>query len=126
MIKNRLLPVAVLLLSACQGIPTKEIRGLPTVFEARSSKSLNEIATCLTEDPTLEDLSDRVRPLTFPDGRKMEISIGAEQVFEFKNFYLVTIDSIGTVSRVSIRRSDIDFGPLDQKALEKIVLGCVK
>ena len=113
------------LVSGCQGIPLKEIRNQPPVKEYTTSQSINSIAACLTQNPSLESLLERSKVLTYPYGKKTEFSLGAIQMGTFKNYYLITLEKVTSVTSVTLKRSPANFPPLEETDLKAIIASCV-
>jgi len=86
-----------LLICGCQSISTGAIREQSALVDASTSRTLAEVATCLTSAPNLEELrgGGSMKILSFPDSKVMEFAIGAIQMGTFKSFYLVTLRDIG-------------------------------
>ena len=113
-------------LVACTGMPAKEIRQQQPVGSQMTEKDLTAILQCLTEHPALEQFSqDRMRVLTFPDGKQVEIALGAMQFGNFKNFYLISLKAAPNGKAISeLRRSEADFVPMNQETLVKVLGSC--
>lgn len=128
MFKPKFVSSISLLLCACQGISTPEIRSeVPAVVQL-TEKSLTNVALCFTDASEVENLGDgRLKTMTFPDSKTMEFSIGAIQMGSFKNFYLVTLDDLGSQRRVQIRRSENADGyrPISMRELRSIITRCI-
>jgi hypothetical protein len=71
-----------LLICGCQGISTGAIRERSARVDASTSRTLTEVATCLTSAPNLEELrgGGSMKILSFPDSKVMEFAIGAIQM----------------------------------------------
>lgn len=113
------------LLAGCQGIPLADIRNQPPIFDASVPVDLSTVATCITNDPDVSSLAgDRFQVMTFPGSKKVEFRIGAVQMGDFKNYYLITLTGMGQQTKVQIRRSKSDFMPLSESQLRKTVADC--
>ncbi|PZP56482.1 MAG: hypothetical protein DI586_03570 [Micavibrio aeruginosavorus] len=113
------------LLSGCQGIPLKEIRNRPTIKEYTTAQSINSVTACLTQNPSLEKLLERFKVLTYPDGEKTELSLGAIQMGTFKKYYLITLERATSFSVVSLKRSPANFPLLGEADLKAIIASCI-
>lgn len=114
-------------LTACTGMPTKEIRHQLPVWSQIAEKNLTSTLRCLTEHPDLEQFSqDRMRVLTFPNGKQVDIAIGAMQFGDFKNFYLISLKQAqDATTTTELRRSETDFFPMNQETLVKVLGSCL-
>jgi hypothetical protein len=105
---------------------TKEIRINNPIASQESNRTSSEITRCLTESEIFQRYNDgRVKLITFPDGKGVEISLGAIQRGEFRTYYLVTIMGSNGKSLVQIRRSESNFFPINAKDFEHIVRSCL-
>lgn len=123
-------PVVLLLpliLSGCTGLTVKEIREQQAVWSESSAHDVEAVTSCLTEHPEFERFSqDRMRVLTYPGGKRVDVSFGAMQFFDFKNYYLISIKKVEDgKTAVELRRSEWDFGPMNQESLVKNIGECL-
>ena len=91
---------ALCLLSACVGVPVHDIRNSPIVYESVSSRSMNDVLSCLTA--ALDQFRGDSRMLTtsYPQPPVIEISIGAIQMGSFRHHYLLMITSFDEGAKI--------------------------
>ena len=125
-IRRKFLSIAVLFFSACQGLPLKEIRVKTPISNYESINTPSDTLRCLTEDRSFAELTnERISIITFPDGNLTEITIGAIQMGEFKNYYLISLKTRPNKSTsIELRRADHDYFPLNQDDLLSAIRNC--
>jgi hypothetical protein len=116
--------ICSLLISSCQGLTIDEIRRTKPVDEYISAKNINVVLSCIADSDVFNDLFDRLKIVTFPDGKKVEIKIGAVQMGEFKHFYLITLMSLDADTKITVIRQDSN--PLDSgnRKIQSTIYNC--
>ena len=117
---------ALCLLSACVGVPVHDIRNSPIVYESVSSRSMNDVLSCLTA--ALDQFRGDSRMLTtsYPQPPVIEISIGAIQMGSFRHHYLLMITSFDEGAKILVRSAGTTFIPMPQSELIKHVVSCTR
>lgn len=118
--------VALCVLSACVGVPVQDVRNSPIVYESVSSRSMNDVLSCLTA--ALDELRGDGRMLTtsYPLPPVTEISIGAVQLGSFRHHYLLMISGLDGGVKVVVRSAGSTFIPMPQPELIKHVVSCTR
>ncbi len=125
--KNISILITIFALTACTGIPIKEIRNQQPIWSQTSSRDFSSTFRCLTEHSEFEFLTpDRMHILTFPSGQQVDISIGAIQLGKFKNFYLISLKkNQNQKTDIELRRAEANYMPMNQENAINILNSCL-